>query len=219
MPADHDKFASLIVEGKTLEEAYRGAGGTSKAPQQAAHALKKNPKVDALIKEKVRESALSLQIGLVGLGPLAIQHMKEVLESKNKKDVAHKTKIAENVLSRTRDLLPREININHSHELSGSLEDSLEAIADYIIEQRKGSAAKVIEAVSDGESGSYQCVTDANSENENQAARPVHPEQEAEIVSQSGEQGGREVVSGGEQDGEDVLRGDGSDIPSNGPLS
>jgi len=149
-------YCELIVEGKTQLEAFKGAGGEStssnrKAWEKAAHRFSKKQIVRDKIAEMVQERAIDTQISLVNLAPLAVSHMKDVLTSDDPKDKRAKDKVAENVMLRVKEILPKEVRVKHEH---GIKEIDLDALVTQLIgAMPEGEAAKLIEGEVEEESG------------------------------------------------------------------
>lgn len=143
---DVDKFLDAKDQFKSDAQAYLIAGGEAKNPAQAGYAFKNSAAVKKRIKERTEQHALDAMLAITTLSPLAIKHCQEILLSDDPKDKRAKDKIAMDVIQRTREVLPKEIRTTHEVSLDEETTDSLEALAEFLLERGNAPSIKTIDA-------------------------------------------------------------------------
>jgi hypothetical protein len=143
---DFEQFCQALAEGCSQLEAFKRAGGYStgktKSWIKAAHRMARQDDVKDRVNQLMQEQAMAAHISILQLTPQAISVMQDVLSGKAKASEKDRIKVAENVLSRARDVLPKEINVKHEH---GIKQIDLEGLIDKLIEHVPGEAAKLVE--------------------------------------------------------------------------
>lgn len=147
---DLDKYVRGKQAFMSNVDAYRAAGGEAKAPEQAAYYFHNKPSTQKALAMATTAQATDAMLELVTLSPLAVAHIKDVLESTNPKDRKMKDKVALDVIQRTRDMLPREIKTTHEMSIDEDSQEALEQLASLLLAD-KGTAGQLIEAIESGE--------------------------------------------------------------------